>query len=96
MDSQEGTDVNAILKWVREIQCWHAAMLSGPDGRPSLAKNILFIGAVISSALMVKLVWTAKMEVEYLVIYLAFCSGHNLLSKFLDGKYELKSGVSKD
>lgn len=70
----------------REFRKLCQQTLQGPDGRYSSAKVILMIGFFIVSILMWKLLLTGALTLDYFISYLAFLTGHNNLSKFLDSR----------
>ncbi len=78
-----------LLNWLREVQCWHADLIRDEGGRPSLAKQNLFIGALIASVVVVKSMYLGTLTLEMFSMYLLFMTGHHLLSKAVD-KYNAK------
>jgi hypothetical protein len=60
--------------------------LTAPNGKYSSAKIILMFGFMIASLVLWKALILGNLSIEFFVAYLAFISGHNNISKFLDTK----------
>ena len=64
--------------------------------RPSMSKTILFLVAIISSVIMIKLTVYHQMSVDYFISFLAFGTGHASMSKYLDKKGVNHNGDTPD
>lgn len=58
----------------------------GRTGRYSHAKVIACLGFFALTFFMWKLILAGTMSVEFFICYAAYCTGHQTINKFLDGK----------
>jgi hypothetical protein len=70
----------------RDIRHFVYCLICDNSGTPSLAKVNLLVGAVIASVVVLKATWLGTITEGLLAVYLTFCSGHSLFSKYLDKK----------
>lgn len=55
-------------------------------GKYSHAKVIAMCGFLAATVFIWKLIIIGGMSAEYFMIYVAYCTGHQTINKFLDGK----------
>ena len=75
------------LKQSRDELCkFFKNCTQGPDGRYSHSKVIACLGFVALTFFMWKIIIAGTMSVDYFIAYACYCTGHQTMNKWLDGK----------